>query len=904
MQGRDEADRDLMGERAPERLGTSRVWSGNTYVFLFTDVEGSTRRWQADPDAMVVMLARHDRDLTGAVAAHGGRVFKKTGDGICAVFPSAAEAVRAAIDAQHRLELPVRMAVHAGEAQEREGDFDGVALSRCARLMDAAHGGQVLLSASAASLAADVLGSSIALRDLGEHRLRDLNLSDRVFQAVAPGLRGEFPSLRSLDAVRHNLPILRSAFVGREVELSQVSERLLAGQFVTLTGMGGSGKTRLALEAAAHLVEQFPQGVFFIDLAVVSDPDLIGQAVASALRLHMLDSSVEHLAGYLAGRRVLLLMDNCEHLLDPCAQLIDTLLARCPDLHVLATSREALGLDGEFAYAVPSLGIETDAVSLFLDRARAVRPGFEMGTEAEGNVAEICRRLDGIPLAIELAAARSTHLAPAQILERLSDRFRLLTGGRRRVPRQQTLAAAIEWSHDLLSEAEQTLLRRLAVFRGSFSLRAVEEVCHPDALDLLGSLVTKSLVIVQEEDAVARYRLAETMRLYAEERLVAAGEAAQRRSAHRDWYVGWLESFPVGELLAPGAGHQLVPEADNLTAALDWSLEQERPDLIVRIASRMIGYWWSYMRVAEMAAWWRALEVELPKLTPDLRAAALLVGLQHAVAVGDFDEMERLSADAVATAAPDSWVAAYAWSRQALYWTYADPERGRRCIEAGRRASAAADVPEFDMMTASSYANLITGQPAQDDALGIREVIDDLVAAPDSHLVVNNFTLLGTLAVLGDTERAARLASTHTPQSPLELFSRGFLAALIASSEGQTRAMSEHLQALTTLVREFAIPLGEASCLIGFAALAIDENDVERASRLLATVRSAARFPFRTPLEVLVYRRCVQAVGRALDSDAARLCRAEGAATPIDDALDAELGRLGAATPLGLAHGA
>ena len=418
--------------------------------------------------------------------------------------------------------------------------------------------------------------------------------------------------------------------------------------------MGGSGKTRLALEAAAHLVEQFPQGVFFIDLAVVSDPDLIGQAVASALRLHMLDSSVEHLAGYLAGRRVLLLMDNCEHLLDPCAQLIDTLLARCPDLHVLATSREALGLDGECAYAVPSLGIETDAVSLFLDRARAVRPGFEMGTEAEGNVAEICRRLDGIPLAIELAAARSTHLAPAQILERLSDRFRLLTGGRRRVPRQQTLAAAIEWSHDLLSEAEQTLLRRLAVFRGSFSLRAVEEVCHPDALDLLGSLVTKSLVIVQEEDAVARYRLAETMRLYAEERLVAAGEAAQRRSAHRDWYVGWLESFPVGELLALGAGHQLVPEADNLTAALDWSLEQERPDLIVRIASRMIGYWWSYMRVAEMATWWRALEVELPKLAPDLRAAALLVGLQHAVAVGDFDEMERLSADAVATAAPDN----------------------------------------------------------------------------------------------------------------------------------------------------------------------------------------------------------------------------------------------------------
>ena len=625
----------LAGMGAGE-FGSAGASSYATYTFLFTDVEGSTRRWEADPTAMDVGLAAHDKTLTATVQAHRGTVFKRTGDGVHAVFSSASDAVRAAVEAQRQLVLPVRMGIHSGEAVEREGDYFGTTLNRCARLMDAGHGGQVLLSASTASLVPDSWGRGIALRDLGEHRLRDLSEPEHVFQVVAPNLEQEFPRLRSLDAVRHNLPVVRSSFVGRQLELEEVCERVRGGQFVTLTGIGGCGKTRLALEAAARLVEWFPQGVFLVSLAVLSDGELVGQALASALGLHLLDTDMGGLAGYLEGRRLLIVLDNCEHLLDACAELVDGLLARCPELHLLATSREALGVDGEYIFRVLSLDLETDAVRLFMDRANAARPGLRLDAGNGRAVAGICRRLDGIPLAIELAAARTTHLAPAQILERLSDRFRLLTGGRRRVQRQQTLSAVMDWSYDLLSESEQTLLQRLAVFRGSFSLRAVEAVCAPDALDLLGSLVAKSLVSLQDGDAILRYRLLETVRLYAEERLVAGGEAAEFRSAHRDWALTWIESLPVGELVGFGAGALVVPEADNLIAALDWSLGQDREDLIARIASRMIGYWWSYVRVAEMGAWWRELQRNLARMGPDLRAAALLVGTEHAMATGDF----------------------------------------------------------------------------------------------------------------------------------------------------------------------------------------------------------------------------------------------------------------------------
>jgi predicted ATPase len=853
-----------------------------TYTFLFTDVEGSTRRWEAQPKEMPALLAAHDAALVETIGTHRGTVFKHTGDGICAVFRSVSDAVSAAVEAQDKLELPVRMAVHTGEAIERNGDFFGVSLSRCARLMEAGHGGQILLSASAARL-----GGGLELRELGEHRLRDLSEPERIFQVLAPELAQDFPALRTLDAVRHNLPVLRSSFIGREIELIEVCDRLESGPLVTLTGAGGCGKTRLSLEAAARLVDRFPQGLFFVDLAVLSDPELVGQAVAAALDIQLSDPRVDGLSAYLAGRRVLVVLDNCEHLLDACAELVDGLLGRCPELHVLATSREALGVDGEQVFRVPSLGVETDAVRLFVDRARAAGATFA----GEDDVAEICRRLDGIPLAIELAAARTTHLAPAQILARLSDRFRLLTGGRRRIHRQQTLAAAIDWSHGLLSGEEQTLFRRLAVFRGSFSLEAAEEVCHPDALNLLGSLVDKSLVNAQSEDAVRRYRLLETVRAYAEERLLESGEAAALRSAQRDWLLAWLESLPPGQLVEFGGGDLLVAEADNLTAALEWSLEEERIDLVTRTASRMIGYWWSYMRPAELASWWRAVEAHMSQLPEQLLAEALLIGATHAMVVGDFDQMEKLSARAVATAAPASWECAFAWTTQALIWTYMDAERGRHCIAEGRKAAEAAGTPELGRSTALMAANLLWGDDEHEAELG-REILESAFSTAEGSWPGMTHVFNAVLAALGNTEKASQLAASVPVRSTIDRFGKALCTAVIAIREGRLEAAAEHLRALAAIVREHAIPLGEPTCLTGFAALAATAGDHEEASRLLASVGAAAPFPFRTPADVLLYRQTLRTVRTALDRDTAARCRAEGAAITVSQALDMQLAEL------------
>ena len=851
-----------------------------TYTFLFTDIEGSTRRWQAEPEAMRTLLAAHDETLQGAVKAHSGRVFKHTGDGICAVFSTVSEACAAAVESQRKLELPVRMAVHAGEAIERDGDFFGVSLSRCARLMDAGHGGQVLLSASAAGLA-----GGLELRELGEHRLRDLGEPERIFQVQAPELQREFPALRTLDAVRHNLPVLRSSFVGRELELIEVCERLEDGSVVTLTGIGGCGKTRLALESAARLVDRFPQGVFFAELAVLSDPALLGQAVASALDLQLVDPDLNDLAQYLADRRLLIVLDNCEHLVDACAELVDGLLSRCPALRVLATSRETLGVDGEQVFRVPSLSLETDAVRLFVDRAR----GVGGDAAAEEVVGEICRRLDGIPLAIELAAARSTHLAPAQILERLSDRFRLLTGGRRRVQRQQTLAAAIDWSHELLSDDEQTLFRRLAVFRGSFTLEAAEQVCHPDAIDLLGSLAGKSLVNVQYEEGVARYGMLETVRMYAEERLQKSGEAIEIRSAHRDWFLGWLESFPVGWLLGWGTGDRLISEADNLTAALEWSLEQDRPDLASRIASRMLGYWWSYARIGELRAWWGVLEDKRSRIPLELHSTVLLLGSLHAMLVGEFEQMEKLSAEALRLASPGSWEAAYAWLIQALWWPYVDPERGKQCIDEGRKAALAAGVPEFERTTAMWSANLLTGDADRDAELG--DLLGELLATVHDSPPLSAYITLTIAAAMGDYNEASRLGADVTARTPMERYARDALAVVVAIREGRIDAAFEHLREEVAVVREYAIPLGESSCLTGFAALAAKAGDYERASRHLASIRTAGPFPFRSPADAFVYRQTVRAVRAVLDPDTAARCRAEGTGIPVSQALDAELAR-------------
>ena len=384
---------------------------------------------------------------------------------------------------------------------------------------------------------------------------------------------------------------------------------------MTLTGVGGSGKTRLALQVGARELGRFPDGVFFVELAPVSDSDLVSPAMATAAGLSFGDalggpggSVDDRLVASLARRKCLLLLDNCEHLLDAVAELVDRILAGCPNVILLATSREALGIEGEQIVPVPSLAVPdnpseaegAEAVRLFVERAKSVKPPFALGPDSRAPVVEICRRLDGIPLAIEFAAARVAHLSPQQIADRLADRFRLLTGGRRRIQRQQTLTAALDWSHDLLAEEERTVFRRLAVFAGGFFLDAAEAVCSGDGipagsvLDLLGSLVAKSLVTAAEEDrGDARYRLLETVRIYAAEKLAAAGEAETVRSRHRDWYLGWIEDMPLERLAFDTAALRAVlGEIDNLRAAADWCLGDDRPDLLARLATRLFSFWW------------------------------------------------------------------------------------------------------------------------------------------------------------------------------------------------------------------------------------------------------------------------------------------------------------------------
>src|SRR5205085_5820479 len=515
-----------------------------TVTFLMTDIEASTRRWEEQPEAMRIALMRHDATLREVIEANGGWPFKHTGDGMLAAFAAAQPAIQAAIAAQRLLELPVRMGVCTDEAELCDDDYFGPALNRTARIMAAAHGGQVLVAAATAAIvdAADLV-------DLGEHRLRDLSQPQRLYQVRAEGLQEKFPALRTLNARPGNLPAQGTSFLGREHELVEVAEMLGRVRLLTLTGVGGVGKTRLALQVAAELSPEYPDGTWLVELAAIGDPTATGHAVAGTLGIAQQPGLTieQSVVTTLSRRGLLLVLDNCEHLIEAVALLTHDIVTRCPNVRVLATSREALMVDGEQIWPVPSLsfreGASSPAVALFVERARAVAPQVELGGDA-ALISEICRRLDGIPLAIELAAARIRAMSPLQIRDRLDERFRILTGGSRRaLERHQTLRHAVQWSYDLLSVAERQLLARCSVFAGGFTLEAAEQVGRGDAvepvqvLDLLDSLVRKSLVTVERSGNTTRYGLLETIRQFAEEQLAASGEADAARRHHAAFFV-------------------------------------------------------------------------------------------------------------------------------------------------------------------------------------------------------------------------------------------------------------------------------------------------------------------------------------------------------------------------------
>lgn len=519
--------------------------------------------------------------------------------------------------------------LHTGEALVSEGGYVGHDVHKAKRIEDAGHGGQILLSRTTNDLLAGHLPPDAHITDLGPHRLKDLGEPQHVFQLSADGLPSEFPHLRTLDVGAHNLPVQLTSFVGRERELEEVARMLASSRLVTLMGVGGCGKTRLATHAAAAELETSSDGVFFCDLSRLSDEDALLPAVARTLEL---DSGTEGLGAmppaeavrrYLARRRVLLILDNCEHLVDAVAELAEDLLTSSTNLRILATSREALEVDGEHAWSVPSLPAADEGTRLFAERAAAVPGGFTLSYDNAKDVRAICERLDGMPLAIELAAAQIAHLGPRQIAERLDNRFKILTGGRRRVQRQQTLQASMEWSWDLLDERDQMLLRRLSVFQGGCTLEAAEEACG-EGLDVvagLRSLVAESLVVAEELSGAVRYRLLETVRLYAEDKLAASGEGEELRERHRDHYLAWAEAFPLEETLFGGASAgmlELEQEEDNIRASLRWSESQERFDLAARLLCSTSRLW--NLHGEAPARFQRALEADLP---PELRGPLL-----------------------------------------------------------------------------------------------------------------------------------------------------------------------------------------------------------------------------------------------------------------------------------------
>jgi len=570
-------------------------------AFLFTDIEGSTRLWEHEPARMREALALHDALARRSVEAQGGVLVKTTGDGLHAAFGDPLAGVMAAVELLLQLDDPqatgglplrVRCGIHAGVVERRDNDYFGSAVNRAARIMNAAHGGQVLVSQAVADLIAGRLPRETVLLDLGAVRLRDLAEPERIFQVVHPPLRAAFPALRSLEAIPNNLPQQPTSFIGRERELNEVAARIRASRLVTVVGTGGLGKTRLSLQVAAGIVDEFADGVWLVDLASLTDPRLVAQAAASALGI--IEESgrplVDTLVRHCAERTLLLVLDNCEHLIAACAELAAHLLRSTRSVKLLATSRERLNVRGEVVYSLAPLVVpdrcetgtsttrgDSDAVRLFIDRVTAVQPSFEATERDVAQIGDICRRLDGIPLAIELAAARARALAIHDIAARLDDRFRLLTvGDRAALPRQQTLRALIDWSYDLLSPTEQALFARLSVFAGGFTLEAAEKVAADDALpeadvlDVLARLIEKSLVVLNVGGA--RYHMLETVREYAAARLDEAAATLAVRNRHMRHYADLAERAAPGffgsdqrEWLA-----RIDRERENLLAAHAW----------------------------------------------------------------------------------------------------------------------------------------------------------------------------------------------------------------------------------------------------------------------------------------------------------------------------------------------
>jgi predicted ATPase/class 3 adenylate cyclase len=857
------------------------MFPSGTITFLFTDIEGSTKMWEQHPTAMGAALARHDQIMEAAIREYGGHVVKKRGDGYHAAFGTPQEAVSACIKAQHELcseewgeapgEIKVRMSLHTAAAKEREGDYYGTQLNRAARLVSAGHGEQVLLSRATYELLRDDLPAGVALHDLGKHRLKDLSRQERIYQLIAPGLAVEFPPLSSLDNHPHNLPLQLTTFVGREKEIAEITNLLATDRLVTLVGPGGVGKSRLALQVGAELIGEIAQGVWFVDLAPLAESELVPQAVASVLNVREEGkrSLEETLADYLNDKTLLLILDNCEHQIDSCAQLADSLLRVCSGLRILITSREALRISGEMTR--PVLPLDTpdsqhlpvleklsqyDAVRLFIDRAVAVSPTFAVDNANAPAVAQICHSLDGIPLAIELAAARVRAMSVEMIATRLDDRFRLLSAGERLVrQRHQTLEAVIDWSYDLLREYERNLFRRLGVFAGGWTLEAAEAVCcgkgieECEILYLLTSLVDKSLVQIDRPREEVRYRMLETVRQYAWEKAFSTNEVEGVRARYIDYYLklaeeGEEKSYWGGDRALP---KQLSVDLDNFRAALTWCLEQGESygETVLRLTGALWIVWWTFGYLNEGRDW---LERAIKQSPTEGAARAKALNNLGCIAwqQGDYHIAAGYTGESIsiyrAQVPEDRWGLANAIHIHGhVLFDQKDYSQARALFEESllifrqlddqvNICTLVSDIGKVDY----HEGNYQSAKEKHEECLAIARNMDD------QTLIAANLLRLGDIARLeGDYQQASDLYEESLEilgemEFNLELAGNLHKLGYIAQYRGEYLKAAGLFVKSLSMQRDMGNKQGIAECLAGLASVAVVTGELETGVRLFA----------------------------------------------------------------------
>jgi predicted ATPase/DNA-binding SARP family transcriptional activator len=814
---------------APSGHPTPILPSG-TVTFLLTDVEGSTRRWDRNPAAMRLAMEAHDEILGRLITAHGGMQVEsgREGDSILATFTRASDAVACGVAMQLELgaqewpegaDVHIRVAINSGEAELRSGHYYGPAVYRCARLLATGHGDQVLLTQATRDLVVDAMPEGVGLRELGSHVLRNLERPEVVFQVFAGGLRAEFPPLKSVDPRRHNLPVSPNSFVGRAGELAQIKERLAANRMLTLVGSGGTGKTRLALRAATDLIDGFRDGVWLVELASLTRPELVAQTAAEAIGVREEGGRpiLKTLCEWLRDKNLLLVLDNCEHLVPAVVSLADRLLRECPDVRLLATSRAALRVNGEAITRVGPLS-ESDAVVLFADRSSAVQPDFRMTEDNSQSVVQICRRVEGIPLAIELAAGRARMMAPAEILTRLQDSFSVLAGGSRSADaRHETLKAAMDWSYRLLNEEEQRLFRRLSVFAGGFSLEAAEAVCTYDGLDrdavmrLLGRLVEQSLVNVNmagQGPARTRYRLLETVRDYGREKLEELLEADGTRRRHAAYFLALAEAAAPKldgrdrlEWLA-----SLNLDRDNLRAVFEKS-NGAAADTELRLAVALKGFWdaqggYSEGRVRVTSALSRGGKPSR------MRAEAMQCAGFMAWAQGDFS-------------------AATSWCEKSLKVCRRLRDRRGEGMCLQQLGQIAFQQEDFSRARSFLDLGLAIALELRDERLAsLCRIRLGIIALRESDLAASSQLLQASL-------ESGRRAG-YEEMVVMSLSALGHLAIREGRLDEAGALLSEGL----AIWRDRGVPRQIASLLEAFAVLAVARGDAPRALRLAASAES------------------------------------------------------------------